>query len=287
MTIGRLILGVALVVFAAIGVEAGPISDYTLADLNSTVHVDLSSSGVGMDEWLVNGVSQLHEQSFWYRVGNTPVQRINLLPLTASNQSAANNLTATYSSAGNFSIDLGYTLYGSGPGGGSDLGEMIRITNTSGAALDFHFYQYVDLDLQGTPWDSGLVLSGDTTPNTAAQIDGTTTITESETVDTPRPSRWQADHFPTIPTNFQSGVLDLSNTTIASDGNLTWAFQWDRTIAAGSTLLISKDKTISVGTGVPEPSMLALLAAGTLGLLACAWRRRSIGVKHHTLWPQS
>ena len=49
---------------------ADPIA--ALTDENSTVQFDLGSAGVGMNQWMVDGINRLVEQSFWYRVGNAP-----------------------------------------------------------------------------------------------------------------------------------------------------------------------------------------------------------------------
>ena len=49
---------------------AAPIA--TLTEENSTVQFDLGSAGVGMNQWTVDGLDRLAEQSFWYRVGNAP-----------------------------------------------------------------------------------------------------------------------------------------------------------------------------------------------------------------------
>jgi len=46
---------------------------------------------------------------------------------------------------------------------------------------------------------------------------------------------------------------------------------------AGSVVTIGEFVGGSDVVGVPEPGTLALLAAGLLGLLACAWRRRATG----------
>jgi hypothetical protein len=48
---------------------------------------------------------------------------------------------------------------------------------------------------------------------------------------------------------------------------VTWAFEWDLSIAPGSSVLISKIKTLQV----PEPSIVTLAVLGVAGL---ALRRR-------------
>jgi hypothetical protein len=249
----------------------------TLTDLNSVAHFDLGTGGLGMDSWSVSGVNQLKEQSFWYRVGNTEApQRINSLTPTAAELDGLNHFSVTYSDPGQrFQIDLEYTLTGgSGADSPADLYEGIRIRNTSGAALDFHFYQYVDLDLGGTAHDTMVTMTGGILGvNTADQWDGTNSV--SETVLAPRPSRYQAGYYPNLLTSLAAGTVgfNLDNTVSASDGDLAWAFQWDKVITKGGSYTISKDKILTLT--VPEPGTLALLAAGGLCLLACAWRRKS------------
>ena len=58
----------------------------------------------------------------------------------------------------------------------------------------------------------------------------------------------------------------LNNHTSA-DGNVKWAFEWDKTITAGGTLIISKD--MNIAGVVPEPSTLSLVGSA---LLACGYR---------------
>ena len=57
---------------------------------------------------------------------------------------------------------------------------------------------------------------------------------------------------------------------IVGPGDLTWAYQWDVTIAAFDTFQISKDKNLDAGV-IPEPTALA---AAAMGLTALATRRR-------------
>jgi hypothetical protein len=262
------IVTLTLSIFGAAQAEAEIVR--TLSDLNSTVQFDLGTGGVGMDQWTVEGVNQLQEQSFWYRVGNAPAQRINSLNLVSDNVSPG-MLTATYMDPGSrFKIDLKFILTGAPPGTGqSDIAESVRTTSTSSSALDFHLYEYVDLNLSGTPLDSSVSISGG---NTAIQTEGDSAV--SETSDVPYPSRYQADYQSTILNGLTGGVLNLTNGTSATNGDLAWAFQWDRSIPAGGSFLVSKDKLLTVATVVPEPSTLALLTAAGLGLAGWAWRRK-------------
>ena len=114
--------------------------------------------------------------------------------------------------------------------------------------------------------------------NTLASITGGNTATQdngalgvSETVDVPTPSRYEADFQPTVLGDVEAGLL--SDNASQSNGDLAWAFEWDQQISPGNSLIISKDKQLSV---VPEPGTFVLLGIGAIGLLAFAWRRRGM-----------
>jgi hypothetical protein len=248
------LLAAIVVLFALAEANAQTV---TIADGNSTAHFDLGSGGVGMDAWTVNGVNQLAEYSLWYRVGSSgPAQRINALGLTTYATPAPNKLDTVYTGAG-FRVDTDWTVFGSSPGfGQSDIAALIRITNTSQTPLDFHFWQYVDFNLLGTPFDTSVAISGG---NTATQRDGAAAV--AETADLPLPSRYDANYRATVLANVVAG--NLANSSTQTNGDLAWAFQWDQQIAAGSSLIINKDSNLTI----PEPSTLALLGVGTLCLL--------------------
>ena len=102
-------------------------------------------------------------------------------------------------------------------------------------------------------------------------------------------TRWSAgDNLLTV-TYTLCGDADLDGTvngadlnTVLSNYNKTgkyWSqgdFNYDGTVNGAdlNMVLSNYNQTVSVGAAVPEPSTLLLAAAGLLGLLAYAWRKR-------------
>ena len=252
---------------------------YTLSDNNSSAMVDVGSSA-GMFQWQVQGANQLAQQWFWYRVGNNANAPINAISsATASTFSGSRGLTTTYGNS-QFSVRIDYLLSGgSSVGAGqyavSDIGEIITINNLSSAPLDFHFFQYSDFDLGGAGNDTvqlGRNLRG--LWNEAVQTDPTAGLTE--TVTTPGANHGEVAYFNSTLQHLNGGTAyNLSDAAgPVGPGDVTWALQWDFSIAAGSSAQIAKDKYLSVLV-VPEPSAVALIA---IGLIACAARSRRFSV---------
>jgi hypothetical protein len=252
-------------------VLANPVA--ALTEGNSSAQFDLGPAGVGMDHWLVEGIDRLVEQSFWYRVGDTPQQRVNTLNLSSWSVTADQTvLTVGYAdSANRFTMQLRFVLTGLDWGSGvSDVEETVAVRNTSGAPLDFHLYEYVDIDLLGTahPTDQSLSLLGNPV-NTAEQSTGSDYV--SETVVTPFPSRYEAGYVADLLSELTAeSVCNLNDVPTAGDGDLAWAFQWDTTIGINKTFLVSKDKPIDT----PEPSTGVLLGIAAVWLLSDRWRWR-------------
>jgi hypothetical protein len=249
----------------------------TLTDNNSVAQIDPNHQA-GMFNWSVQGANQLYQQWFWFRVGDAPgamQHSIDTIGTPVVSLYGTREMTSTYT-APTFNLSIDYLLTGGsfvapGQTANSDIGESIRIVNTSATTLVFHFFQYSDFDLGGPGNDSvqlGRNLRGQF--NDAFQQDATAGLTE--TVTTPGASHGEVDYF----ANTRTRLNTIANYTLNDSagpvgaGDVTWSLEWDLTIAPGGSALISKDKYLSVI--VPEPSTIAI---GGLGLVLFALRRRA------------
>lgn len=262
-------VGVCLLTFQTL---TGSAQIYTMTDNNSSASVDTSSQA-GMYNWTVDGVNQLSQQWFWYALNkNAPASIDTMSPATVATFYTGigttlgyNGLTTSYS-ANSFDLAVTYTLAGGALGSDTaDLGEQIRIQNTTASSLTFHFYEYSDFDLNGTPsGDTVNIVSSGGQFYKADQSKGAYNL--SETVVSPGANHAQAGYYPATLNQLNSNVpLTLNDNTSAGPGDVTWAFEWDLTIAANSSVLISKDKHLSL-TPVPEPSTTALIGMGICAL---------------------
>jgi hypothetical protein len=151
------VVGLVAVLVLVVG-TAPPASAYTVTDLNSVFSV----GATGADGWSVDGINQLLNQSFWWRVGATGGQG-QLSSLQTSGSAGGRIIDLTYTNPNVFKAEVTYILTGGASGSHqSDVSEAIRLTNlkTTGS-LDMHFYQYSDFDLNGTPGNDNLRFSAD------------------------------------------------------------------------------------------------------------------------------
>ncbi|MBL4808558.1 MAG: hypothetical protein JKY43_00670 [Phycisphaerales bacterium] len=254
--------------FASSAIAGGT---FTIADTNTSATFDPAS---GQVNWLIDGTNQLFTQEFYFRrstdtrefrmdssnlnnIGNF-TQDTN--PFTDTRADAFGSL---FSDNNGLEFETLFTIRGNAPGSNSAaLAEQITIRNTSNAAISISFFQFVDFDLGGDPFDDfGQIVGG----NTAQQSDDNTIL--SETVATPMPTFFQVGDSFDMTNMFNDSAIDNLDGTASYSGDVAWAFQWDITLQAGGSFLISKNKNI-----IPTPGSLMIL--GSAGFFA-ARRRRS------------
>lgn len=257
-------------------VRQSPGALFTLVDNNSSIEVDTNAS-TNSYGWMVDNVTHLFEQSFWYRVGNAAESSLNSVADKQTNASDTNfnpgldTLNVRYTVAGSFRVDVSYSLVGSSPGSGTSvITENVTILNLSAGTLDFHFFQYSDFDLAGTP---GGDVASFTNLNAVRQADGAAAF--SETVATTVPHHREIAIWPTTLNKLTDGLpTTLSDTPIGlqiGPDDLTWAYQWDFAIPVGGSVNIGIAKNID---SIPEPATFALAATSALGLGLAARRQR-------------
>jgi hypothetical protein len=237
-------------------------ADYTLTAPGTSAHID-ADSGAGMNNWTVGTQNQLAKQWFLFRVGNGLAQPINAIGPSALLFNNANTLVLGYTSP-QFSLTVSYTLTGGGMGAGSaDILETVVVNNLSAAPLDFHFFQYSDFNLLGTPGGDQVEFLS---TSSVVQTEGVFGIQEG-IIQPPSSFREAAIAGPGGTENKLLTIpgYNLNNASGPLVGDVTWAFQWDSLIGVGQSLEIYKDKTLIVPV-IPEPSVVALVGIG-VGLL--------------------
>ena len=252
----------------------------TLTHNNSSAQINTSSSNptnAGMFNWNVDTVNQLKQQWFWFRVGSAgPEQLINSISAPSIVQPDSRRANISYFN-GAFGVEVDYLLTGASAGSrSSDISESITITNGTAAPLVFHFYQYSDFQLGGDPLHNFAQIA----PDDSGKFDNAFVFKPgnnsslSETVISPA-----ANHAEVALTPFTFSRLNDANPTTLNDftgptaeGDATWAFEWDLTIAPGSSTSISKDKYLH-WEPIPEPSAVALVTFALFGVASL--RRKS------------
>ena len=98
----------------------------------------------------------------------------------------------------------------------------------------------------------------------------------SETVVTPVADAFEgalySDTFDRLEDDEMITLSNMPAVGNAISGDVTWAYEWDKTFAENETMVISKDKRL--GVIVPEPGTVLLLGLGLLGAGITTLRRR-------------
>ena len=259
---------VALALAALVTTPMVGATQFILNDLNSFFAID---SNTGAYAWGVEGTNQLFFQGFWFRLGDQTGET----PL--GNYFSSGWVSPDYRTASlsyvhpDFTASIVYTLTGGTTGSGTaDVAESIRLINTTPRQLPMRFFQYCDFDLAGTPGGDVLWFPN---ANAVQQWDGSAML--SETVVTPVANHHEGDLYANTLTRLSDGLPTTLNDLPAIgggsiQGDATWAFEWDRSIAGGGAFVISKDKHLQT---VPEPTTLLLLGVGLVGAEVARRRR--------------
>ncbi len=250
-------------------------------------------SGMGLQDWVVDGEDHMSQQWFWTRVGSDAreyavggggeLAYVDSATADLDGDTKDDIVLLRYADTtgpDTYKVELRYMLTGGTAGSErSDLAESILIRNTGNEPLELNFFQYVDFDLNGTPDNDSIIITG-SPANTVRQTDPEMEI--AETVVSPPPSHWTAGEFPSIFDALEDGVITTLDDAVGPfiEQDAAWAFQWDfsglaDSIAPGGVVIISKDKNIRPGEHiVPEPSSCLLAGFALIGLLGLGRRKK-------------
>jgi hypothetical protein len=257
--------------FLAIFVSPARGQIYGVTNGNSYALIN-STSQAGMFNWTVDGVNQLYQQWFWYRIGNKGGENsIDALGAPTVTSAGPGMLSTVYANS-KLSVKVDYALHGGSAGSGAaDMAEIITLRNISTATLNLHFLQYSDFDLLGNPANDHVQLSGQAGNYTGAlQWDGDLNNGQfSANITVTGAAHAEATFWSVL----LNELTDSKPTTLAdtvgvvgSGGDVDCAFQWDWSIAGGGSVTLDVDKNLTLPVNiVPEPSAAALLSLGLIG----------------------
>jgi hypothetical protein len=264
----RKLLGCAAMV-AVFSIQARGCDIFTLADGNTSAQLDLGTQA-GISGWSVDGEKQMDQQGFWFRIGDKHGEKpLDSISSPSVTQTGPGTVSATYQN-NQVSVLVAYTLTGGTPGTKASISEQVQIRNLTPRALDFHLFQYSDLDMSG-PVQLGRDVNG--FYNEAFVADNGYTLTAAlESAVAPGANHGLAG------VDTCALLNDLLPTTLVdSTGpatNACWTWEWDSKISGRGSWTLTQVMTL---TAVPEPSIAAV---GLLGLLVMAkvLGRRTVGL---------
>ena len=240
---------------------------WNLSDANSTLTVNDATS-IGASQWNIDGFNNLFQYQYWYRVGNVAEQPITNLPLTSAQIFGTKLLTLVYQDP-SVKVEVNYLLTGGAVNSHtSDMATTLVVTNKTQSSMDFHLFKYTDFDIYS---NVGFDIATIKNVNTIRQSDQFSGFFE-ESVFTPQMDLWEIAFFTSLRDKLDDGNSDnLLNLTSPLAGGaaqfVTWATQWDRTIASGGSFTMSEDNNITEEQGkIPEPISLILLGSGLAGV---------------------
>ena len=127
------------ILLAAVSLRA---ADVTLSNLNTTVIID-PDSPAGIKSWVVDGVSHLKQQWFWYRIGtNLPALSIDTLTNRTVTQPNARQVEIVCQNA-EVRITISLALLGGGTGSrAADLSYGLTLENLKTTNIVLHLLDH-------------------------------------------------------------------------------------------------------------------------------------------------
>jgi hypothetical protein len=275
------VLGFFLFVCLLLGAAESARSQTTFAATNNNSYIFVDAVPVagfnenGLINWFVDNTSQLVQQWYWFRTAGAPGQTaLGTLDLVVNQLVGSNGIEIGYRSNGVFAASICYTITGGANSSGYSLiTETLTITNLSGSTRSIAWFEYSDLDLSGPSSTFNDFASGNVNGITQSDSLMTASVTHSLTPDAFQIASTNIYNWLLFDPIDDSGtVFNLNNSgSPSSTGDVTFAFQWNLTLAANEGVTITTTKEMNL---IPEPGTALLLVLGIAGLMAAHRRRQ-------------
>jgi hypothetical protein len=232
--------------------------------------VDIDEFSATVNNWIVGGADHVFQHSYYYRVGDSgSASLVSTLGAPGVTMFGTRGAEVVYQDAF-FRVTLTYLLTASANGMTADLAESALVENL-GVGASFRLFQYNDYDINGTAGNdvgerlnSSTIRVRDSVVTTVEAVEGGTPIPDFSEMGSIWPDL-RDDITGTNGYNLDSPAG--SNVGQVLNGDISYAFQWNREMAEGGAFVVSTDKL----TAVPEPSSIVALGLGSAALLG---RRR-------------
>jgi hypothetical protein len=234
----------------------------------SVVNIDETTSTV--NNWFVGGIDNVFAHSYYFRVGDgSAASLVSTLGAPSVTLFGTRGAEVKYQSA-SLRITLNYFL--TAAGGTADLAETALVENLTGSAQAVRLFQYNDYDMNGT---SGNDVGERLNSSTIKVTDGAVSTINAIEGGAPIPDFTEIALWPNTRNNI-TGTAGYNLDTAAGsgigqtvNGDIAYAFQWNKNLAGGGSFIVSTDKI----TAVPEPASMVALGLGAVALLR---RRRKV-----------
>jgi hypothetical protein len=265
LTFGNRSLAIATV--ALIGSVAS--AQITLNDGGAVV--DINTTNGTVENFFLGGVDHAFQHTYFLRNGDGGTAS-GLGTFALTSQSNTSNFAELKYNNGTFEIQIRYLLTGAGLQ--ADLTESVVVRNISGQSASMRLFQYSDWDMAGTAGSDTVTRQNS---STMSQVDNVVTSNTLVSGGTPIPEFSGMSAFATIRTGILSTNGYFLDTAAGGGigqqfvGDGTYAFQWNRDLAADGVFAMSTDKILAV----PEPGSMIALGLGAAALLARRRRKQS------------
>ena len=230
--------------------------------------VVINSHTASVVNWqMIGGANHVNQHTWYFRDGDggaaSPISDIGTPTDTLF---GTQGVEIVYANS-DLTVTINYFLQANSDGTAASLAEQVAFETNFG--INLRLFQYNDYDINGTPADDTATRLNS---STIVQFDGDFAAT---TGGTPFPDFSEIGPFSALLQNIE-GTAGYNLNTLAGNGigetvngNMTFAYQWNRNLGDGDSFVLSTNKVAAV----PEPTTFAVLGVGALALLR---RRRRI-----------